>query len=376
MTDFVLSFDEIRPYYDHEVQEVFLRLIEKPSFFIMMGVLFPELSKDQIIADLKKIRKVEEFQAGYIHQTLYRILAMSSKGIDFQGVEHLKPEIPYLFLSNHRDIILDSAFFNVKLKDSGFPTTRIAIGDNLMVSNLITDLMKVNKAFIVHRSVPRNQVIAYSERLSRYIRHSILNEKSSIWMAQRGGRTKDGVDLTSPAILKMLQISGSTDRVESFKELNITPFAISYEYEPCDALKAEETYHRDFDLPYEKDDKKSMLTGIRSQKGRIHLEVGVPINEKLDQIPSIENKNDWFKEVGLLMDREIQRLYKLWPTNYVAYDLLNGVDTFSDRYTTEEKGEFEDLMGERLSKVQGDPIELKRRFLQIYAGMVAIKEVS
>ncbi|MCI4666622.1 MAG: 1-acyl-sn-glycerol-3-phosphate acyltransferase [Bacteroidia bacterium] len=374
MTDFVLSFDDIRPYYDYEVQEVFQRLIEKPSFFIMMGVLFPELTKSQIIEDLKNITRVEQFQAGYIHETLLRILAMSSKGFEVQGIENLKPDQAYLFISNHRDIILDSAFFNVALHDAGLNTTRIAIGDNLMVSNLITDLMKINKAFIVHRSVPRNQLMAYSERLSRYMRHSIINENSSIWIAQRSGRTKDGKDQTHPAVLKMLQISGTEDKVASFKELNIVPLAISYEFEPCDALKAEETHHKAHKLPYTKDDKRAMLSGIRSSKGRIKISIGRPLDDKLDSLPSLDNKNDWIKELAKLIDQEIHQLYTLWPSNYIAYDLLHQKDIFASKYTEEEKQSFIELMKKRLSKVNGDPSDLKKRFLGIYAGMVEVKE--
>jgi len=374
MSDFVLSFDEIRPYYNHEVQEVFQRLLEKPSFFLMMGVLFPELSKEQIMEDISSLRSVEEFQAGYIHETLNRILSLSSKGLSIDGLQNLNPHTPYLFLSNHRDIILDSAFLNVKLHDEGFPTTRIAIGDNLMVSRLITDLMKVNKAFIVHRSVPRQEIMAYSERLSRYIRHSIQEEKSSIWLAQRSGRTKNGKDETATSILKMLAMSGKADRVHSFQELNILPMAISYELEPCDALKAEETYHHQHDIPYDKDDKLAMLTGIRAPKGRIHIQVGQPLKEKLKGLPQTDNKNEWYKALTQLIDREIQGLYKLWPTNYLACDLLQGRRIYANRYSEEERKIFVNTMHERLASVKGDKEELKRLYLNIYAGMVEVKE--
>ncbi|MEO0898851.1 MAG: glycerol acyltransferase [Bacteroidota bacterium] len=373
MTDSLLSFEEIRPYYDHEVPAVLQRFIEKPSFFLMMGVLFPELKQEDIIKDLQQIKTVEEFQAGYIHETIVRIVGMSCQELTISGLDKLNKGDSYLFLSNHRDIILDSAFLNVKLHEEGFGTSRIAIGDNLMVSNLITDLMKINKSFIVHRSVPRQELMAHSERLSKYIRFSIHEEHSSVWLAQRSGRTKDGLDLTSPAILKMLNIANGEDMVQGFKGLNIVPMSISYEYEPCDSLKVEERYHKLKDLPYEKDDKVAMVTGIRAPKGRVHLALGEPMKESIAALPAEKRKNDWLKNLGELIDQQIHALYNLWPTNYIASDLLSGSNEHESKYTADEKQSFLTIMEERLADIKGEAEALRQLYLEMYAAMVGAK---
>lgn len=370
MPEVNLNFDEIRPYHDHEVKQVLKQLMDKPSFFSLMDYLFADIPPEKLVESFHTLEGTQDFQKQYIHKAIRRIVSDSSDGLTFDGFEHLIDGTPHLFLSNHRDIILDCAFLNILLVEHGLNTTRIAIGDNLMVSSLVTALMKLNKSFIVHRNAPRDQVIAYSKRLSAYISHSILNDKSSVWLAQRNGRTKDGDDKTHSGLLKMLGIHAEGNYQQAIVDLNIIPMALSYEYEPCDALKAEELVHLAMDIPYSKDDKLSMIKGIREPKGRIHLSIGPSLKDKIEQIPSTLNRNQWLQSVAKLVDKHIYQQYKLWETNYISFDLLNGGEIYAHKYQPSQKKDFEAYMKERLEWMKGPKKALKRQFLEIYANPV------
>ena len=370
MADVPLSFDDIRPYNDSEIGAVLKRLLSKPSFFLMMEALFPEISRDQVVEKIQAIGSVRDFQATIISDTLERILENSSQGLTIEGLENLDPNKGYLFLSNHRDIILDSAFLNLRLLSGGFSTSYIGIGDNLMVSTLITDLMKVNKSFIIHRSAPRQQLIAYAQRLSHYIYHLIVEQSESVWLAHRNGRTKDGIDQTQASVIKMLLMTAETDLREYLSKLEIVPVAISYEYEPCDHLKAEEMIHKADNLPYTKDDKMSMLLGITAPKGRIHLAIGKSISQEIMDMPFEGRKNDWINELTALVDQHIYSLYHLWPVNYIAYDMVEEGNTFAAHYSELDKHNFEQYLDQQVEGLKGDPIKLRQHLLKIYAGPV------
>ena len=374
MTEPILSFDEIRPYHDHEVKVVLEKLMEKPSFFSLMAYLFPQIPTNKLIASLKEINTTQDFQKQYIHKAIRGIVADSTQGLSYEGFAHLKKGESYLFLSNHRDIILDCAFLNILLVEHGYNTTRIAIGDNLMVSSLVTAMMKLNKSFIVHRSAPREKMLDYSRRLSAYISHSISKDGSSVWLAQRNGRTKDGDDKTHSGLLKMLGIHAESNYRETIKDLNIVPMALSYEYEPCDALKAEELVHLAKGLPYTKDDKLSMVQGIRDPKGRVHLSIGAPLKEEIEELNDISNRNKWVQSLAQLIDRHIYRQYKLWNTNYISYDLIHGGEKYADKYQPKQKEAFEAYMAQRLEWMKGSRKALKKQFLQIYANPVINRE--
>ncbi|MDP5172165.1 MAG: 1-acyl-sn-glycerol-3-phosphate acyltransferase [Bacteroidia bacterium] len=374
MNDLPLSYDHIRPYFDEEVPEVLQRLSEKPSFFMLMQYLFPEQSGETIVERFSNIRSVEQFQEEYIRHAIRRMLADSAGEVTIDGIDKLHPDRQYTFLSNHRDIILDPGILNVILKEQGFHTTKIAIGDNLLVSGLVTDLMKLNKSFIVHREVARSDLMAYSQRLSQYIRDQIVEEIDSVWIAQRSGRTKDGNDETHTGLLKMLNISGKGDAKENFRRLNLIPMAVSYEYDPCDGLKAEELCHLHAGIPYEKDDKVGMIRGIRDPKGRIHLAFGRPVNEWIDELPEPRNLNVWLRELADALDKEIHLHFRLWPSNFIAVDYLEGNERHAAAYSEMDKQAFDAHMVGQLAKRKGDPEALKKQFLQIYAAPVWNRE--
>lgn len=364
----MLSFEDIRPYHDEEVHEVLQRVCQKPSFFQLIRYLFPQMRQEEVVEGFSHIHSTRAFQALYIHSAIRSIVGSSTDGLSYSGIKELAKDRPHLFLSNHRDIILDSAFLNILLFEHGLETTQIAIGDNLMVSGLVTDLMKLNKSFIVHRSAPRHLMMAYSQRLSRYIRHLIGEQGASVWLAQRNGRTKDGRDQTAPALLKMLALSGSDDLATAFAELNIVPMAVSYEYEPCDGLKAEELVHQDLGLPYEKDDKLAIIQGIRAPKGRVHLAVGQPLALPPGSLPT--NRNEACRVLAVRLDEAIDGLFRRWPTHYIAADLRDGSTRFEGHYSAAEKARFLTYLDTRIQGLKGDPDRLRHKLIDIYAGMI------
>ncbi len=362
------DFDEIRPYNNSEIQGVLKRLTKKHSFFLLTRFLFPTVPAEELAQQLTQVSDVDTLQAKFISGAIQGIIDTTCTSLTTEGIDQLSSEVPYLIISNHRDIILDPAFLQVCLFKQKIPTTRLAIGDNLLISSLISDLMRINKSFIVHREVPRNNLFAFSLRLSRYIRQSISAEKSSVWIAQRNGRTKDGNDCTQTALLKMLAISDEGDFATSMNALNFRTMAISYEYEPCDQLKAEELYHIRAGLTYTKDDKQAMINGIREPKGRVHLAIGPDMKVEISAaVSTIENRTLQVKALTQLIDRYIHLTYKLWPTNYIAADLLTGNSHYSGKYSAEEKLAFENHLANRLDTVKGDPQAIYQLMLAAYA---------
>jgi hypothetical protein len=362
------DFEEIRPYREEEIPQVLRRISEKTSLYVMTGIFFPELTPEQIRKRFHRITTTEEFQDKYMGEALRRMVAVSVKAQTVSGLQRLDPAESYLFIANHRDIVLDPGIFNEYRFSQGYPTTLNAIGDNLLVSSLVTDLMKLNKSFIVHRSVPRSQLYHYSARLSHFIHQQLFEARNSIWIAQRSGRAKDGNDTTQTALLKMLNIAGKGNLTENFARLKLVPLSISYEYEPCDMFKAEELVHRRMDLPYTKDDKMSIIRGIRDPKGRVHLEIGKVIDEQeLLALGGMQARNEWFNQLALLIDQKIQMAYRLWPTNYLAYDLLEGKKEYVSQYRESERVDFERHIEQRLGEISGPREALQQQLLQIYA---------
>lgn len=367
-----LEFDQIRPYYDHEVQPVIQRLVTKPSFHVLFRHLFPGLPPEAIARQMADICDTATLQERVISKMVRNMLDQSSEGVTVSGLDALNPATGYLFISNHRDIILDPAILQVLMFEAGLPTSRIAIGDNLMVSNLVTDLMKLNKSFIVHREVERQHFYAHSMRLSRYIHHSITEENASVWIAQRNGRTKDGNDLTQTALLKMVLMAGEGSIDELVCRLNLRPMAISYEWEPCDGLKAEERFHLLAGAPYQKDDKAAMIQGIRKPKGRIHLAIGPDLCDDVRHIcASTSNRNHQIRALCDLIDNFVHLNYRLWPGNYLAYEWVTGDTQFANRYSEEEKHHFDIHLESSIANLKGDPDTLRRLLLDMYAYPVA-----
>ena len=368
------DFDAIRPYNDTEVVEIIGRLIKEEAFIRFSQQLFPGFSKEMIVKALGEVKTIKEFQSNFIVRLAKHIIDHTTKGITIDGLDNLDPKESYLFISDHRDIILDSALLNVMLHDNGFETTEIAIGSNLLIQPWISDLVKLNKSFVVQRNVSVREMLTSSKQLSSYIQYALNTKKSSIWIAQREGRTKDGDDRTQQSLLKMLQMGNDDSNFsEYFKGLRIVPVAISYEYEPCDAMKTIELYKKETDAGFKKtpkDDLRSMIRGMVNEKGRVNFVIGKPISPMLDVIEEMDDTRDKYKALADLIDYRIHKNYKLWPDNYIAYDIVNSTKEFEHKYTEEEKDLFLKHMEKKISSEEGDMERLSQIFLEIYANPV------
>lgn len=368
----VEDFEEIRPYHDHEVNAALRRIVSIPLFDKILDFAFPEEDKQKIKADLTDTHTAIGFQKKFMYPLVYSIVNKTSKGLTNDGFEQLETNKAYLFVANHRDIVLDSAILQVLLLDHGHNTSEITFGSNLMINQFVIDFGKVNRMFKVHREGNKVELLKNSQRLSAYIRYTITHKKISAWIAQRGGRTKDGHDKTETGLLKMFNMSGSKDFYESFYELNIVPLIISYEYEPCCAFKVKELYiSRDRIYKKAKDeDLISILTGITQPKGRIHMSVGTPLNQYLKETEHISGYNNKIARLTEIIDAEIYQHYKCWPTHYMAYDLLFKSNEYKEHYSDADLKSFMEYMENEIKDIEGDTNIIQDIFLKIYANPV------
>lgn len=367
------EFEDIRPYYDHEINDALKRIVAVPEFKKILDFIFPDKDKDAVIENLRNINSANDFQRQFMYPLVYSIVEKTSDGFSTSGFEKLKPGTPYLFVGNHRDIVLDSALLQVKLFDFGHATSEITFGSNLMANQFIIDLGKVNRMYKVVREGNRMELFRNSQILSAYIRYSITEKKVSSWIAQRSGRTKNGSDKTETGLLKMFHISGDKDFHSSFKELNIVPLSISYEYEPCCAFKVREISSVARGIPYKKEpheDIMSIIQGITRHKGRIHLAACTPVNDMLHMVDESLNLNDSISKLAILIDETIYNNYRLWPPNFIACDLLTGTDTFSDRYDAQEKAKFLSYIEKELSLFTAENKLERELMLKLYANPV------
>lgn len=367
------DFEEIRPFHDSEINAVLNGLITNPFFTQVLDLYFPKSSHQDIFKLLSNTHTSNDFQTSFMLKVIKVILDITSNGLSCSGIENLSPSVPYLFISNHRDIILDSAILQKILFEHNFPTTEIAFGSNLMDVPLISELGRANKMFIVKRGGNPRDILKNSSVLSSYIRYVLLKKKVSVWIAQRNGRTKDGNDKTEIALLKMLNLSGEKSVQENVKELNIVPISMSYEYETCDAEKVKELYYSSQNEKYEKkpgEDTVSVIKGIKQNKGKIHLAFGKPLS--LETINSFSNESnaEFFKDMGQYIDKEVAANFKLWPNNYIAYDQLEGTQLFKDKYTDSEKEAFLTYQDRNLKCIEGNANEISQLFLRLYANPV------
>ncbi|MBE6247160.1 MAG: acyltransferase [Bacteroidales bacterium] len=365
-------FDDIRPYNDTEVHPALERIVANPLFSNVAQYIFPGQDEDVFRQLLLSCHTKEDFQVKVMSQIVSRILAGTAKEVTFTGLEHFEGGKRHLIVSNHRDIVLDSAIIQLILYKHNVDTTEIAVGDNLITSSFIEDITRSNKMIKVIRSSNPREVYTTSKILSEYIRHNVANQISSVWIAQRNGRTKDGIDVTEQGLLKMFDMSGSGDFVKDFTELSIMPTSISYEYEPCDIFKAMEMYigRRQKYVKAEGEDLKSILTGIMQFKGNIHISFNEPLTADEINSAACLDKNERFKALGLAMDRKIISEYKLWKNNYIAYDILNSANEYASMYSVEEKEAFRTYMENKLVDMDADKAELEHIFLSIYANPV------
>lgn len=364
-------FDDIRPYVDSEIPAAMQRIVSDKYFPLVCDFLFPDTPVQEVAVMLGSCRTVEEFQMRVMYKVIYAIADKTTNGLTVSGMERLDPGKDYLFVSNHRDIMMDAGFLQVLLSDAGRRTSEITFGANLMQGQMVIDVGRSNKMFRIERPTTvtsARDFLLKSQYVSEYIRYAITQKKESVWIAQRNGRTKDGMDLTDQGIIKMFNLSGGEDRVKSLEELNIAPLAISYEWEPCDELKALELYAKSSGQPYIKkpgEDLNSILTGITQPKGRVHLTVCEPIRrEELEKYQDSSNP-DFNKGVAELIDSRIKSAYRLYPNNYIAADLLSGKRAHS--YTDAERDAFIQHV-DTITKEY--PEELRDILLRIYANPV------
>lgn len=371
-----VDFDAVRPYNDDEVREAIPRILADPKFNAMMDYLFEPQKKQEIIEKLPEVEGVTDFQEILTLPSVEKILSDTTDGIHSSGYEHISPESHYIFVANHRDIILDSSILGLSHLKKGYRVTQTTWGNNLMINQLIVDLGKSNQMITVFREGTPKELLHNSQRLSTYMRYSSVVQNNSIWIAQRKGRTKDGSDKTDVTILKMLSLSGEGDFLESLKEINLTPLAISYEWEPCDAMKVREIYLSQQGT-YEKqpdEDFKSIIGGVLGQKGGVHLAIGTPLSETIDQLDLAQlTHNEILAEIAGIIDEQIFTHYRLWPSNYLAFDLLNSTDNYRHHYTEDTLTHLNDRYNHTTAVVGKDNEEIRNLFLKLYANPVINK---
>lgn len=366
-------FDDIRPYYDEEIPEAMARIAKCGFFALLADYVFPGTPLEQVKELFSSINNTHDFQHKVMYYVNEQIIKRSCTSFTYDGIENVNSQRQYLYVSNHRDIMLDASLLQNVLVDNGHDTSEITFGANLMSMPVIVDIGKSNKMFKVERAGNNPKDFYYTSlHLSQYIRHAIMEKQQSVWIAQRNGRTKDGIDATDQGIIKMFEMSRPEDRVEALSDLSIVPVTVSYEWEPCDIKKALEMYESRGGV-YTKmpgEDVSSILSGISDPKGNVHFHIGKPIARE-ELLPFDDQVNSKFNaSVAKLIDKRICSSYKLWPNNYIAHDLLYGQHTYKSLYTKEQKQKFL----ERVSLLEKydtcDYDTLKEIFLGIYANPV------
>jgi 1-acyl-sn-glycerol-3-phosphate acyltransferase len=375
-----INFDDIRPINDSEVNHYLNILIKDEGFLKVLLFLFKDSDKvNEIVSLLTKVDTVRDLQLQFVYHLINDlILKQSTDGLSASGLEHLDKKASYLFISNHRDIILDSALMNFLIVREGMNTTEVAIGNNLLIEKWIEYVVKLNRAFVVRRNLPVRELLLASQKLSEYIRRDIKQKNTSVWIAQREGRTKDGFDKTQPALLKMLNLSNIKEFSEGFKDLRIVPLAISYEIEPCGISKVAENYKRQNE-GFEKtqdDDLRSMGEGLVRPKGRVHFAFGKPIDTEIDNCDLAETISGKIEKLAEVLDQHIYSNFMLWPNNYIAEDLLNNSSGNKEHYTSGEFQKFETLVNEAVSLIPGDAETIRTMFLQMYVNPLLNKRKS
>lgn len=368
------EFDDIRPYYEEEIPEAMNRIADSSSFPLLASYVYPNQNIETVREQIRSYKSIRDFQLEVMRCVNEQVIARSITSFTYNGIEKLSPEKKYLFVSNHRDIMLDACLLQYILYKNGHETSEITFGANLMQGQLITDIGKSNKMFKVARpgNNPRDFYLG-SLHLSKYIRYVLTEKGESVWIAQRNGRTKDGIDRTDQGIIKMFGLSRSDNKVEALVELNIVPVAVSYEWESCDVLKTLELYASKSTKYIKKpgEDLTSILTGIMQPKGRVHIEFCDIITR--DDLVQFDNctSSDYNRKVANLIDQRICSAYKLSPNNYIAHDLRYGNKEYSAHYSDTEREIFvKHLMGLRKYEDSGDMEELMDIFLGIYSNPV------
>ena len=376
----MISFDEIRPYDAGEMKQAFNDLLNDRQFSLVLKGFVPWLPKGIRNGLLKLafvgVKTPLDFQLRFMKPVVNYIIRKKCDGISFdESALPRDKSLRYTFVSNHRDIVLDSAFLDILLVKNGYPTTvEIGIGDNLLIYPWIKRLVRMNKAFVVRRSLTPHEMIKSSQLMSQYIHYAVNEKKENIWIAQREGRAKDSDDRTQESVLKMLAMGGKGNFAEQLSDLNIVPLTISYEFDPCDYLKAKEFQQKRDNPRYKKsrqDDLDNMRVGIFGFKGHVHYHCAAPVNTFMNEL-SVQNlpKNDFYRALAEQIDKQIHSHYRVYPNNYIALDQLNGNQEYATHYTQEDKIRFENYLAGQLAKIDlpnKDEEYLMERMLTMYA---------
>ena len=370
------NFDDIRPYNNDEVHDAIEKLVTSDGLNNALRYIMPNLNWEQFVEKMRMCKTKKQFKEILAYQAVTEIAKQTAFSLTISGRSRIPENTPCTFISNHRDIVLDAAFLNALLLDIGHGMTQIAIGDNLLIHPWIDAIVRLNNCFIVKRDLSVRQLLKSSLQLSAYIHHTIKDTKESVWIAQREGRSKDSNDQTQSSVLKMLNMAGEhKDQVlKNLMSLNIVPIAISYEYDPCDYLKAKEFLQKrdnpDF-VKSKRDDLLNMETGMLNNKGRVHFTLGSPINNKLALLEG-ENldKNTMIAKIAEIIDKEIYKHYRFYPCNYVAYDLLSNSVYFRTNYDLRDKMQFETYLQKQIEKIDipdKDETFLRTKILEMYS---------
>ena len=373
------EFESISPYTDEQASEALGKLADYPAVAQASRYFFPEESPDFLKNVLKQIKTIDQFQVLVMQRFVRWVLEHTAKNFSYDGISNIDPNKKFLALSNHRDIIMDPAITQLVLHTNGIPMTEIAVGDNLITNEAIEYLIRSNRMIKVVRGISARELYLSSQLLSKYIRLNITEQRSSIWLAPRQGRTKNGYDVTEQGLLKMLDMSGTGDFQSNFEALNIIPMSISYEYEPCDILKARETVisrKRKY-VKAEGEDFNSIMVGIMQPKGNVHLNIGKPLTSEEIAAAAQCDKNDRYQLIRHAVDIRVIEGYRLWKNNYIAYDILNHSFRYSEKYTAADVETFVAYMEKQLDTVEPtlNREDLRKHFLEIYANPVVSKEL-
>jgi 1-acyl-sn-glycerol-3-phosphate acyltransferase len=369
------KFDAIRPFYETEVNDAIQNVVHHPMMKALMNFTFPDLPDDVWKEQLLRTHSTRDFQCNFIYKSLQKVLEKTSDGLTTSGFEKLEKNTSYLYVSNHRDILLDTSLLNACLFEHKLVMTASAIGDNLVKKSFLRTLARLNRNFLVQRGLSPREMLQSSKLLSEYISKLLQHENRSVWIAQREGRTKDGNDATNPGVLKMLAMASDEENLmDYFKKIKIVPVSISYEYDPTDALKMPQLLaeaKQEIYIKEKNEDFTNLMSGVMGQKKRIHIHVGDVLDHELDLIKSqFDNSNKQIQALAQIIDESILRNYKLWPTNYIAYDILYKTNTCKHLYTENEKSLFERRLEMRID--HNDPLALQS-FLAMYANPVVNK---
>lgn len=369
------SYDNIKFYPDSEVNKVLLTLTSHPMFKELMSFTFPDKDETYFQQLFQSIHSIYDFQSKVIYHTMQRILEKTSESLTSNGFDEIQDDKSYFYISNHRDILLDTSLLNVKLYENNKIMTASAVGDNLVQKSFLMSLAKLNRNFIIRRGLSARELLQSSKAVSAYIHELLQHDNRSVWIAQRQGRTKDGWDETHTGVLKMIGMNCDEDNLmDYFKKLRIVPVSISYEYDPTDKLKMPRLMAELSDEAYIKEKNEdfiNLMSGVLGQKKRIHIEMGKPLDEEIEEIKNCQlNTTKQIQELAKILDKSIVKNYKLWPTNYIAYDLLHQTTNFQQKYTEEEKQLFLRRLELRVDKNNETMVN---GFLSMYANPVLHK---